>query len=169
MKNAMQCGTAGLTASMAVLKLRDFGLTPDSGKILVTGASGGVGTISILILKKLGFHVIGTTSNKKNFEFLENLGVEEIIETSTLNSVKILDQQKWIGAIDSLGSKALAGVCALHVRGAVVACGNAQGIDFPTSVAPFILRGINLFGLDSVYQTILKEKDAESFSRMFNG
>ena len=161
MKNAMQCGTAGLTASMAVLKLRDFGLTPDSGKILVTGASGGVGTISILVLKKLGFHVIGATSNKKNFEFLENLGVEEIIETSTLNSVKILDKQKWIGAIDSLGSKALVGVCAsTFAGGAVVACGNAQGIDFPTSVAPFILRGINLFGLDSVYQTITNRKRA---------
>ena len=161
MKNAMQCGTAGLTASMAVLKLRDFGLTPDSGKILVTGASGGVGTISILILKKLGFHVIGATSNKKNLKFLENLGVNEIIETSTLNSVKILDQQKWIGAIDSLGSKALVGICACTCAGgAVVACGNAQGIDFPTSVAPFILRGINLFGLDSVYQTIANRKRA---------
>ena len=161
MKNAMQCGTAGLTASMAVLKLRDFGLTPESGKILVTGASGGVGTISILLLKKLGFHVIGATSNKENFEFLENLGVQEIIETSTLNSAKILDQQKWIGAIDSLGSKALAGVCAhTCAGGAVVACGNAQGMDFPTSVAPFILRGINLFGLDSVYQTIANRKRA---------
>ena len=161
MKNAMQCGTAGLTASMAVLKLRDFGLSPGSGKILVTGASGGVGTISILLLKKLGFHVIGATSNKENFEFLENLGVEEIIDTSTLSSAKILDQQKWIGAIDSLGSKALAGVCAhTYVEGAVVACGNAQGMDFPTSVAPFILRGINLFGLDSVYQTIANRKRA---------
>ena len=161
MKNAMQCGTAGLTASMAVLKLRDFGLSPESGKILVTGASGGVGTISILLLKKLGFHVIGATSNRENFEFLEKLGVQEIIETSTLSSAKILDQQKWIGAIDSLGSKALAGVCAhTYVEGAVVACGNAQGMDFPTSVAPFILRGINLFGLDSVYQTIANRKRA---------
>ena len=164
MKNAMQCGTAGLTASMAVLKLRDFGLTPGSGKILVTGSSGGVGTISILLLKKLGFHVIGTTSNKANFDFLKNLGVHEIIETSTLSSAKILDQQKWIGAIDSLGSKALAGVCACTCAGgAVVACGNAQGMDFPTSVAPFILRGINLFGLDSVYQTIASRKRAWSF------
>ena len=161
MKNAMQCGTAGLTASMALLKLRDFGLTAESGKILVTGASGGVGTISILLLKKLGFHVIGATSNKENVEFLENLGVQEIIETSTLNSAKILDQQKWIGAIDTLGSKALAGVCAhTCAGGAVVACGNAQGMDFPTSVAPFILRGINLFGLDSVYQTIANKKRA---------
>ena len=161
MKNAMQCGTAGLTASMAVLKLRDFGLSPESGKILVTGASGGVGTISILLLKKLGFHIIGATSNKENFEFLENLGVREIIDTSTLSSAKILDQQKWIGAIDSLGSKALAGVCAhTYVEGAVVACGNAQGMDFPTSVAPFILRGINLFGLDSVYQTTANRKRA---------
>ena len=161
MKNAMQCGTAGLTASMAVLKLRDFGLTPDSGKILVTGASGGVGTISILLLKKLGFHLIGATSNKENFEFLENLGVQEIIETSTLSSAKILDQQKWIGAIDSLGSKALAGVCAhTFVGGAIVACGNAQGMDLPTSVAPFILRGINLFGLDSAYQKIANRKRA---------
>ena len=90
MKNSMQCGTAGLTASMAVLKLRDFGLTPESGKILVTGASGGVGTISILLLKKLGFHLIGATSNKKNVEFLKNLGVQEIIETSTLSSAKYL-------------------------------------------------------------------------------
>ena len=161
MKNAMQCGTAGLTASMAVLKLRDFGLTPESGKILVTGASGGVGTISILLLKKLGFHVIGATSNKENFEFLKNIGVQEIIETSTLSSAKTLDQQKWIGAIDSLGSKALAGVCAYSCAGgAIVACGNAQGMDFPTSVAPFILRGINLFGLDSVYQTIANRKKA---------
>ena len=161
MKNAMQCGTAGLTASMAVLKLKDFGLTPESGKILVTGASGGVGTISILLLKKLGFHVIGTTSSKKNIEFLENLGVHEIIETSTLSAAKILDQQRWIGAIDSLGSKALAGICAhTCAGGAVVACGNAQGMDFPTSVAPFILRGINLFGLDSVYQTIANRKRA---------
>ena len=161
MKNAMQCGTAGLTASMAVLKLRDFGLKPESGEILVTGASGGVGTISILLLKKLGFHVIGATSNKKNFEFLENLGVQEIIETSTLSSAKILDQQKWIGAIDSLGSKALAGVCAhTFVGGAIVACGNAQGMDLPTSVAPFILRGINLFGLDSAYQKIANRKRA---------
>ena len=161
MKNTMQCGTAGLTASMALLKLRDFGLTPESGKILVTGASGGVGTISILLLKKLGFDVIGATSNKENVEFLENLGVQEIIETSTLNSAKILDQQKWIGAIDTLGSKALAGVCAhTCAEGAVVACGNAQGMDFPTSVAPFILRGINLFGLDSVYQPIANKKRA---------
>ena len=161
MKNAMQCGTAGLTASMAVLKLRDFGLTPESGKVLVTGASGGVGTISILLLKKLGFKVVGATSNKENVEFLENLGVQEIIETSTLNSAKILDQQNWKGAIDTLGSKALAGVCAHTCKGgAVVACGNAQGMDFPTSVAPFILRGINLFGLDSVYQTIANKKRA---------
>ena len=161
MKNAMQCGTAGLTASMALLKLRDFGLSPESGKILVTGASGGVGTISILLLKKLGFQVIGATSNTENVEFLKNLGVQEIIETSTLNSAKILDQQKWIGAIDTLGSKALAGVCAhTCAGGAVVACGNAQGMDFPTSVAPFILRGINLFGLDSVYETIANRKRA---------
>ena len=161
MKNAMQCGTAGLTASMAVLKLMDFGLTPESGKVVVTGASGGVGTISILLLKKLGFHVIGATLNKGNSNFLEKLGVQEIIETSNLSSAKILDQQKWIGAIDTLGSKALAGVCAhTCAGGAVVACGNAQGMDFPTSVAPFILRGINLFGLDSVYQTIANKKRA---------
>ena len=105
--------------------------------------------------------MIGATSNKENVEFLENLGIQEIIETSTLNSAKILDQQKWIGAIDTLGSKALAGICAhTCAGGAVVACGNAQGMDFPTSVAPFILRGINLFGLDSVYQTIANKKRA---------
>ena len=161
MKNTMQCGTAGLTASFAVLKLMDFGLEPKSGKIIVTGSSGGVGAISILLLKKLGFDVVAATTKKENFKFLQNLGVSDIIETSVLNSSKLLDKQQWIGGIDTLGSKALAGICACtSAGGAVVACGNAQGMDFPTSVAPFILRGITVFGLDSVYRTVTEREKA---------
>lgn len=150
--NAMAIGTAGYTAMLCVNALARYGLQPDRGPILVTGAAGGVGTIAIAILAKRGFDVVASTGRVAETSFLKGLGAREVIDRAVLASPgEMLGEEKWAGAVDTVGSATLANVCAsIKYRGAVAACGLAQGLDFPTSVLPFILRNIALFGIDSV-------------------
>lgn len=151
-KQAMSIGTAGYTAMLCVMALEKEGITPERGSILVTGASGGVGSFAIAILAKLGYHVIASTGRRAEYDYLSLLGAAEIIDRMQLSEkAKPLMKERWIGAIDSVGSHTLANVCAATQYGGVVtACGLAQGLDFPATVAPFILRGITLKGIDSV-------------------
>lgn len=151
-KQSMAIGTAGYTAMLAVIALEKNGITPEKGKILVTGANGGVGSFAIAILAKLGYHVIASTGRINETDYLKQLGANEIIDRHELSQTgKPLMKERWIGAIDCVGSNTLACVCASTQYGGTVAtCGLAQGMDFPSSVAPFILRGITLAGIDSV-------------------
>jgi acrylyl-CoA reductase (NADPH) len=149
---AMAIGTAGYTAMLAVMALERNGLTPDKGEVLVTGANGGVGSFSIAILAKLGYRVVASTGRLEESDYLKQLGATEIIDRATLSEPgRPLAKERWAGAIDSVGSHTLANICAsTRYRGTVAACGLAQGMDFPASVAPFILRGVTLAGIDSV-------------------
>ena len=149
---AMAIGTAGYTAMLAVMALERNGLTPDKGEVLVTGANGGVGSFSIAILAKLGYRVVASTGRLEESGYLKQLGATEIIDRATLSEPgRPLVKERWAGAIDSVGSHTLANICAsTRYRGTVAACGLAQGMDFPASVAPFILRGVTLAGIDSV-------------------
>lgn len=149
---AMAIGTAGYTAMLAVMALEKNGLTPDKGEVLVTGANGGVGSFSIAILAKLGYRVVASTGRLEESGYLKQLGATEIIDRATLSEPgRPLVKERWAGAIDSVGSHTLANICAsTRYRGTVAACGLAQGMDFPASVAPFILRGVTLAGIDSV-------------------
>lgn len=151
-RQAMAIGTAGYTAMLCVLALERHGLTPQSGKVLVTGAAGGVGSVAITLLAALGYSVIASTGRIAEAEYLKALGAQEVIDRAELSAPgKPLGKERWVGAVDSVGSHTLANVCAGSVYGgAVAACGLAQGMDFPASVAPFILRGITLYGVDSV-------------------
>lgn len=153
---AMAIGTAGYTAMLSVIALEKNGITPDSGDILVTGANGGVGSFAIKILSKLGYNVIASTGRLDQTEYLKSLGAQEIIDRSTLSEPgRPLGKETWAGAIDSVGSHTLVNVCAATKYGGVVAaCGLAQGMDFPATVAPFILRGITLAGIDSVMRPL---------------
>ena len=150
---AMAIGTAGYTAMLCVMALQQHGLTPASGPVLVTGANGGVGTIAIALLARLGFEVHASTGRTAEAAHLQRLGAREIIDRATLGEPgKPLQKERWAGAVDSVGSHTLANVCAsLRYGGTVAACGLAQGLDFPASVAPFILRGVTLAGIDSVH------------------
>ncbi|MCG8050854.1 MAG: oxidoreductase [Candidatus Thiodiazotropha endolucinida] len=152
-KDAMAIGTAGYTAMLCILALEKNGITPDKGEILVTGASGGVGSVAIAILAKLGYSVIAL-SGKAEAEsaFLKDLGAAEIIASEELAQPgRPLAKERWIGVVDVVGSHVLANACAgTHYGGVVTACGLAGGMDFPATVAPFILRGISLIGIDSV-------------------
>jgi acrylyl-CoA reductase (NADPH) len=149
---AMAIGTAGYTAMLSVMALENNGVTPDKGEILVTGANGGVGSFSIAILAKLGYRVVGSTGRLEESEYLKQLGAAEVIDRATLSQPgRPLAKERWAGAIDSVGSHTLANVCAsMRYWGTVAACGLAQGMEFPASVAPFILRGVTLAGIDSV-------------------
>ncbi|MFK3971241.1 MDR family oxidoreductase [Pseudomonas sp. NPDC087358] len=149
---AMAIGTAGYTAMLAVMALEKNGVTPDKGDVLVTGANGGVGSFSIAILARLGYRVVASTGRVDQSEYLKQLGAAEIIDRATLSEPgRPLAKERWAGAIDSVGSHTLANVCAsTRYWGTVAACGLAQGMDFPASVAPFILRGVTLAGIDSV-------------------
>jgi acrylyl-CoA reductase (NADPH) len=149
---AMAIGTAGYTAMLAVMALEHNGVLPDRGDVLVTGANGGVGSYSIALLSKLGYRVIAATGRPEETEYLKGLGAQEIIDRSELSDPgRPLAKERWIGAIDSVGSHTLANVLAsTRYGGAVAACGLAQGMDLPSSVAPFILRGVTLAGIDSV-------------------
>ena len=149
----MAIGTAGYTAMLSVMALEDGGLTPSKGPILVTGAAGGVGSIAISLLSTLGFTVIASTGRPNEAAYLKGLGATEIIDRAELSGdPKPLTKERWIGAVDSVGSKTLANVLASTQYGGVVAaCGLAQGMDLPSSVAPFILRGVTLAGIESVY------------------
>jgi acrylyl-CoA reductase (NADPH) len=152
-KDAMAIGTAGYTAMLSVLALERNGITPDRGKILVTGASGGVGSVAIAVLSKLGYSVIAMSGkHQAESDFLKTLGAAEVISSDELTQPgKPLAKERWIGVIDVVGSQVLASACAsTHYGGVVTACGLAGGMDLPATVAPFILRGISLIGIDSV-------------------
>jgi len=151
-RQAMAIGTAGYTAMLAVLALERHGLKPDHGPIVVTGAAGGVGSVAVALLAKLGFKVIASTGRPREADYLRGLGASEIIDRGELTvPVKPLAKERWAGGIDSVGSTILANMLSMtKYGGAVAACGLAGGMDLPTSVAPFILRGVSLFGIDSV-------------------
>jgi len=162
---AMAIGTAGYTAMLALLALEDADVTPNKGPVLVTGASGGVGSVAIALLAKLGFHVIASTGRTEEV-YLKQLGAAEINPRSDLSGeAKPLAKERWAAAVDSVGSKTLANVlAATKYGGAVAACGLAQGMDLPTSVAPFILRGVSLLGIESVYAP--RERRLLAWSRL---
>ncbi|HYN62276.1 MAG TPA: zinc-binding dehydrogenase, partial [Rubrivivax sp.] len=151
-RQAMAIGTAGYTAMLCVLALEGHGLKPGSGDILVTGANGGVGSVAVALLSKLGYRVVASTGRLHEADALKALGAAEVIDRAELSAPgKPLGKERWAGVVDSVGSHTLANACAgTRLRGAVAACGLAQGMDFPGSVAPFILRGITLYGIDSV-------------------
>ncbi|MBQ4857293.1 MDR family oxidoreductase [Pseudoalteromonas sp. MMG007] len=151
-KQAMQIGTAGYTAMLSVIALEKQGITPSSGEVLVTGANGGVGSFAIYLLNQLGFSVTAATGRLDQSDYLKALGASQVIHRNELsNPGKPLQKERFAGAIDSVGSHTLANICAsLKYGGVVTACGLAQGMDLPASVAPFILRGVSLIGIDSV-------------------
>ena len=148
----MAIGTAGYTAMLCVMALERHGVTPANGEVLVTGANGGVGSVAVALLAKLGYTVVASTGRPQEADYLKALGAAEIIDRAQLSAPgKPLAKERWAGAVDTVGSHTLANVCAsTKYRGAVAACGLAQGMDFPSSVAPFILRGVTLAGVDSV-------------------
>ncbi len=151
-REAMAIGTAGYTAMLAVMALERHGLTPDSGPVLVTGAVGGVGSVAVTLLAKLGYRVTASTGRLQETGYLKQLGAVEIIDRAELAApVKALAKERWAGGIDSIGSTTLANALSMtKYGGAVAACGLAGGMDLPSSVAPFILRGVSLLGIDSV-------------------
>jgi acrylyl-CoA reductase (NADPH) len=151
-KQAMAIGTAGYTAMLCVLAVEKHGVKPADGEILVTGAGGGVGGVAIAVLAKLGYTVVASTGRPQEAEYLKSLGATEIVDRAQFSAPgKPLQKDRWAAAVDSVGSHTLANVCATtKYRGAVAACGLAQGMDFPATVAPFILRNVTLYGIDSV-------------------
>ena len=165
-QQAMSIGTAGYTAMLCVIALERNGITPDKGEILVTGANGGVGSFSIALLAKLGYKVIASTGRIDQGEYLKKLGASEVIDRNTLSEPgRPLGKERWAAAIDSAGSHTLANVCAgIKYGGVVAACGLAQGMDFPATVAPFILRGVTLAGIDSVMRPL--EDRIEAWQRL---
>lgn len=154
----MAIGTAGYTAMLSVLALEAHDVAPGNGPILVTGAVGGVGSIAVAVLAKLGYHVVASTGRPEEKSFLEGLGASEIIAREELSgAVRPLGKERWAGVVDVAGSNTLANAISTTMRaGCVAACGLAQGMDLPTSVAPFILRGVTLAGIDSVMATKAK-------------
>jgi acrylyl-CoA reductase (NADPH) len=150
---AAAVGTAGYTAAMCVQALEKHGLKPDDGPVLVTGATGGVGSIAVLLLARAGFQVLAATGKEQDADYLKSLGAAEVLPRSDFSAPgKPLQKERFAGVVDTLGSHALANACAKVKRGgAVAACGLAMGMDFPATVAPFILRGVTLYGIDSVY------------------
>ncbi|HWT72779.1 MAG TPA: MDR family oxidoreductase [Oxalicibacterium sp.] len=151
-RRAMEIGTAGYTAMLCIMALQDHGVTPDKGDIVVTGAAGGVGSIAIVLLSELGYTVAAVTGRAEEAGFLRSLGAAEILPRDAFTAPgKPLAKEQWAGAIDVVGSQVLANVCAgMRYGGVVAACGLAGGMDFPATVAPFILRGVTLAGIDSV-------------------
>jgi acrylyl-CoA reductase (NADPH) len=163
-RDAMAIGTAGYTAMLSVLALEKHGLTPKDGPLVVTGAAGGVGSVATAVLSKLGYHVIASTGRLSEADYLKSLGAAEVIDRAELSGpAKPLAKERWSGGIDSVGSTTLANVLSMtKYRGAVAACGLAAGMDLPSSVAPFILRGVCLLGIDSVMCPIELRKTAWS-------
>jgi acrylyl-CoA reductase (NADPH) len=151
-RDAMAIGTAGFTAMLAVLALEKHGLTPKDGPIVVTGAAGGVGSVATAVLAKLGYHVIASTGRTSEAGYLKGIGAAEVIDRNELSGpAKPLAKERWAGGIDSVGSTTLANLLSMtKYRGAIAACGLAGGMDLPSFVAPFILRGVCLLGIDSV-------------------
>ena len=147
---------------LSVMALERHGLTPDRGPIVVTGANGGVGTVAIALLGKLGYEVIASTGRPEEADFLKELGASEIIHRDELSGpAKPLNKERWAGGVDAVGSHTLANVLSMtSYGGAVAACGVAQGKDLPSSVAPFILRGVSLLGIDSVMAPLALRQEA---------
>ena len=165
-RQAMAIGTAGYTAMLCVLALEDHGVSPTSGPVLVTGATGGVGSVAVTVLAELGYEVIAATGKSTEIDYLTHLGATEIIDRTELSEPgRPLGKERWAGAVDSVGSHTLANVCAsTKYGGTVAACGLAQGMDFPATVAPFILRGVTLAGVDSV--NCPTERRIEAWNRL---
>ena len=163
---AMAIGTAGYTAMLSVMALERHGITPDRGPVVVTGAAGGVGSVAIALLSRLGYHVVASTGRPAESAYLTDLGATDIIDRSELSGpAKPLARERWAGGIDAVGSHTLANVLSMtSYGGAVAACGLAQGMDLPSSVAPFILRGVSLLGIDSVMAP--KELRLEAWRRL---
>jgi len=161
-RDAMAIGTAGYTAMLAVMALEHQGLTPDRGPVVVTGAAGGVGSVAIAVLAKLGYRVIASTGRPQEAAYLRDLGAAEVIERAELTGTpRALGKERWAGGIDTVGSATLANVLSMtSYGGAVAACGLAGGMDLPTSVAPFILRGVCLLGIDSVMCPLKRRREA---------
>jgi len=177
-QQAMAIGTAGYTASLCVDALLGHGLKPERGEVLVTGASGGVGSIAIALLARAGFNVVASTAKSSEADYLKALGAASIVDRNELAQPgKPLQKERWGGVVDTVGSHTLANACAqTRYRGLVAACGLAQGMDFPASVAPFILRGVTLLGIDSVmaprelrepaWNRLARDLDATALDRM---
>jgi acrylyl-CoA reductase (NADPH) len=161
-RDAMAIGTAGYTAMLSVMALENHGLTPKSGPVIVTGAAGGVGSVAVALLSKLGFHVIASTGRASEADYLKKLGAAEVIDRNELSGpAKPLAKERWAGGVDSVGSTTLANLLSMtQYGGAIAACGLAAGMDLPSSVAPFILRGVCLLGIDSVMCPIERRKAA---------
>ncbi|EXI78992.1 MAG: Acrylyl-CoA reductase AcuI [Candidatus Accumulibacter appositus] len=161
-RQAMAIGTAGYTAMLCVLALEKHGVKPADGEVLVTGANGGVGSVAIALLAKLGYQVAASTGRPGEAEHLKSLGASTIIDRSELSAPgKPIGKERWAGVIDTVGSHTLANACATtKYRGAVAACGLAGGMDFPATVAPFILRGVVLYGIDSVMAPLAVRQEA---------
>ena len=151
-QQAMSIGTAGYTAMLCVLALERQGVKPVNGEIVVTGAAGGVGSVAIAVLSQLGYTVVAVSGRPEEADYLQSLGAVEVLERAQFSAPgKPMGKERWAGAVDVVGSHTLANVCATtKYRGVVTACGLAGGMDFPASVAPFILRGVTLVGVDSV-------------------
>ena len=161
-RQAMAIGTAGYTAMLCVLALQRHGVKPTDGEVLVTGANGGVGSVSVALLAHLGYTVVASTGRPSEAEHLKALGAATVMDRAELSSAgKPLAKERWAGVVDSVGSHTLANACASTRYGcAVAACGLAGGMDFPASVAPFILRGVTLYGIDSVMAPQVKREEA---------
>lgn len=161
-RQAMGIGTAGYTAMLSVLALERAGVKPGDGEVLVTGASGGVGSVAIAILSRLGYRVVASTGKTAEADFLKALGAVDVIDRAELGKPnKPMQKERWAAVVDSVGSHTLVNACAqVRYGGAVTACGLAQGLDFPGSVAPFILRGITLYGIDSVMAPMARREEA---------
>ena len=153
-KQAMTIGTAGYTAMMCVMALEQQGVNPDQGEILVTGAAGGVGSVAVSLLAKLGYNVVASSGRPEEKDYLLSLGATQVMDRNELSEKgRPLAKERWAGAIDVAGSHTLANICAsMKYGGTVAACGLAQGYDLPATVMPFILRGVTLAGIDSVYR-----------------
>ncbi len=154
-RSAMAVGTAGFTAALCVQALQRHGLAPGDGEVLVTGAAGGVGSIAVALLAALGYRVVASTGRPQESGYLTDLGAARIVDRADLSAAgKPLQKETWAGVVDTVGSHTLANACAqTRFNGAVAACGLAQGGDFPTTVMPFILRGVTLYGINSVFVT----------------
>lgn len=165
-KQALAIGTAGYTAMLCVMALQKHGIKPADGEVLVTGAAGGVGSFAIALLSKLGFTVVASSGRPQEAEYLRSLGATEVIDRSSLSEPgKPLARERWAAVVDSVGSHTLVNACAAtKSEGAVAACGLAQGMDFPGTVAPFILRGVTLYGINSV--TVPKAKRITAYEQL---
>ena len=165
-RQAMAIGTAGYTAMLCVIALEHHGVRPGDGDVLVTGAAGGVGGVAVAVLAMLGYRVVASTGRMHEAAYLKALGAAEVIDRATLSQPgRALAKERWAGAVDTVGSHTLANVCAsMLYNGIVTACGLAQGMDFPATVAPFILRGVTLVGVESVMAS--RERRETAWARL---